>query len=183
LKEYLAMKPQLLITLAMLWLAACNPSPPSYTVTDPKTGEKSQISVNTKEGKESVSVKSKTGEGTISVTESGDVPKNMPAFLPPYPGASYKGSFAANMKTKPTEGAQTGGMVSFQTTDEPDKVFAFYKNAFTKAGLTESASGEMGGMEMISFSKGANDQEGVQVLATREAGAATQVQIMYSFAP
>jgi hypothetical protein len=169
------------ISLAILSLVvACKPSTPSYTVTDPKTGEKTKISVSEKGDNKTVTVSSPEGKGTISVTTDGDVPKGLPAYVPPYPGAKYTGSFVSDMQGTPKEGAVSGGMMSFSTTDSADKVLAFYKAAFARAGLKDGASGDMGGMRMISFTKGDNEQEGAQVMANTAASGETQVQVMYS---
>jgi hypothetical protein len=166
-----------ILTLAAMTLAlvACKPSTPSYSVTDPKTGDK--ITATEKNGSQTVTVE---GKGSISVAANGEVPKNLPAYLPPYPGAKYEGSFATDMKAQPGTEAMNGGMVSFNTTDSADKVLAFYKDAFTRANLKENASGDMGGMKMLSFSKGDSDAEGVQVMASAAPTGGTQVQLMYS---
>jgi hypothetical protein len=173
----------LLSLVLVVGLGACKPPTPSYTVTDPKTGEKTKISVAEKGDNKTVTVSSPEGKGTISVTTQGDVPKGLPAYVPPYPGAKYEGSFVSDMQGSPKDGPVSGGMMSFKTTDSADKVLAFYKDAFTRAGLKDGASGNMGGMKLISFTKGDNNQEGAQVMATEATAGETQVQVMYSVAP
>jgi hypothetical protein len=168
------------IALATLSVIACKPPTPSYTVTDPKTGEKTKISVDAKGDDKTITVQTGEGKGTISVTEKGDVPKNLPSYVPPYPGAKYEGSFVSDMQGTPNEGAVSGGMMSFKTSDSADKVLAFYKAAFARAGLKDGASGDMGGLKMISFTKGDNNDQGAQVMATSAPGGETQVQVMYS---
>lgn len=172
-----------LISLATLSVVACKPPTPSYTVTDPKTGEKTKISVDGQGDNKTITVNTKDGAGTISVAQEGEAPKNLPSYVPLYPGAKYLGSFAAASKNSSEGGPVAGGMVSFTTTDPSAKVLAFYKEAFSKAGMTEQASGDMGGMSMVSFSKGDNEQEGAQVMATPASTGGTQVQVMYSAAP
>lgn len=173
----------MLIAFAAASLVACKPPTPSYTVTDPATGEKTKISVEDKSGDKTITVNSKDGAGTISVAEKGEAPKNLPAFIPTYPGAVYLGSFAAATEGKADGGPVAGGMVTFSTTDPSAKVLSFYKEAFTKAGMKEQASGDMGGMAMLSFTKGDNEQEGAQVMASPGQSGGTQVQVMYSAAP
>lgn len=171
--------------LAVTALAGCNPAPPSLSVTDPKTGEKMQVSIDENANTNTISVKSSDGAGTVSVSAAGKAPQNLPAYIPLYPGAVYQGAFASHVTGSGPEGVDAaGGIVSFQTKDPTDKVMAFYKNAFTRAGLKEQASGDMGGMMMLSFSKGDNEQEGAQVMVS-PAGAdgQIQVQIIYSTAP
>ena len=172
-----------LIAIATLSVVACKPPTPSYSVTDPKTGEKTKISVDDKGGNKTITVDSGKGKGTISVTEKGDVPKGLPSYIPPYPGAKYEGSFVSDMQGTPKDGAVSGGLMSFKTTDSADKVLAFYKDAFTRAGLKDGASGDMGGLKMISFTKGDNEQQGAQVMASAAPDGGTQVQVMYSAAP
>ncbi len=177
------MRQHLMITIAAMGLIACKPPTPSYTVTDPKTGEKTKISVDAKSGDNTITVNSKEGAGTISVSQDGEAPKNLPAFIPLYPGAKYMGSFAAASSKSGEGGPVAGGMVTFSTSDASAKVLAFYKDAFTRAGMKEQAGGDMGGMAMLSFTKGDNEQEGAQVMASPGTTGGTQVQVMYSAAP
>jgi hypothetical protein len=174
------MRPVIFMIALALSLAACKPADPGVTVTDPKSGEKMRISTSDKDGNRTVSVE---GKGSVSVAASGEAPTNLPSYLPLYPGAKYEGSFATNMAAKEGSQAMKGGMVSFNTTDNADKVLAFYKEALTRANLKENASGDMGGMKMIAFSKGDSEAEGVQVMATPAPTGGTQVQLMYSMAP
>lgn len=168
------------LSLTALTLTGCKPPTPSYTVTDPKTGEKTKLSVDDKGENKTITVQTGEGKGTISVTEKGDVPQNLPSYVPPYPGAKYEGSFASDMQGTAEMGAVSGGMMSFQTNDSADKVLAFYKDALSRAGLKDSASGDMGGMKMVSFTKGDDSQQGVQVMASAAPTGGTQVQVMYS---
>lgn len=177
------MRHVVLIAFASLGLIACKPPTPSYTVTDPKTGEKTKISVDAKAGDNTITINSKDGAGTISVAQDGEAPKNLPSYVPLYPGAKYMGSFAAASDKSAQGQPVAGGMVTFTTNDPSAKVLAFYKDAFTKAGMTERASGDMGGMAMLSFSKGDNEQEGAQIMASPAPSGGTQVQLVYSAAP
>lgn len=169
-----------LAIFAVLSLTACKPPTPSYTVTDPKTGEKTKVSVDGKGDDKTITVQTGEGKGTISVSESGEVPKGLPSYIPPYPGAKYEGSFVSDMQGTPKTGAVSGGMMSFKTSDPADKVLAFYRDAFTRSGLKDGASGDMGGMKMISFTKGEGNEQGAQVMASVAQTGETQVQVMYS---
>jgi hypothetical protein len=171
------MRKIILLTATMLALVACKPS---VTVTDPKTGEKSKITASGAGDNQTVTIDGPDGKGTISVSKSGEAPSNMPAFMPPYPGGKYEGSFSTNMSGDGTSGPAKGGIATFTTTDNADKVLAFYKDAFTRAGLKETASGDMSGMKMISYSKGDSQAEGVQVMASpAPTGGGTSVQLVY----
>jgi hypothetical protein len=169
-----------LAILAILSLTACKPPTPSYSVTDPKTGEKTKVSVDTKGDDKTITVQTGEGKGTISVSENGEVPKGLPSYIPPYPGAKYEGSFVSDMQGTSKTGAVAGGMMAFKTRDSADKVLAFYKDAFTRAGMKDSAAGDMGGMKMISFTKGDTSEHGAQVMASVAETGETQVQVMYS---
>jgi hypothetical protein len=171
------------LALAALGLGACNPSPPSYTVTDPKTGEKAEISIDTGGATNTITVNSEEGKASITISSDGKAPANMPSYIPAYPGAEYQGSFASNVSSDQAKKSDMkGGMVSFTTNDAPDKVLAYYKEAFTRGGLKEQASGNMGGMQMLSFTKGDTEQEGAQVMASAAGDGSTQIQIIYSTA-
>jgi hypothetical protein len=168
------------IILAAIGLVACKPASPSYSVTDPKTGETTKISVEEHRGNKTITINSDTGNSRVSMTTAGDVPKELPAHVPPYPGAIYESSFVSDTKDTARERGVSGGMVSFKTPDGPDAVLAFYSEAFTRAGLKDGASGDMGGMKMISFTKGGDNDQGVQVTASQASTGQTNVQIMYS---
>ncbi len=174
------MRKLIVVLMLTIGIAACKPPTPSYTLTDPKTGEKTKISVSGVGEKGSVTINAPDGKATVSMTAKGDVPKDLPSYIPPYPGAVYEGTFASNMQATAEKGAMRAGMVSFKTNDPADKVLAFYKEAFSRAGLKDSASGDMGGMKMISFAKGEDDSDGTQVMATPATTGQTQVQITYS---
>jgi hypothetical protein len=169
-----------LLALAFVALVACKPSGPSYSVTDPKTGETTEISVEEKSGNKTITVNSDSGNSQVSITTTGDEPKGLPAHVPPYPGAVYESSFVSKTQDAKKASGVGGGMMSFKTSDHADKVLAFYTNAFTRAGLKQAASGDLGGMKMISFTKGADEEQGVQVIANQATNGETHVQVMYS---
>jgi hypothetical protein len=178
------MKRMAFIFVAMLGLTACKPPTPSYSVTDPKTGEKTKISIDDKKGDKTITIENKDGGGTISVAENGEAPKNLPSYIPLYPGAKYAGSFAAAASESEKGGPVAGGLVSFTTNDTTEKVLGFYKDAFTRAGMKQEASGNMGSMSMLAFSKGTNEDDGVQVMASpAETAGVIQVQVIYSGGP
>jgi predicted enzyme related to lactoylglutathione lyase len=172
-----------LLAIAMLALTACKPPEPSITVTDPNTGEKTKLSTKDKDGNQTITIDGGQGKGTVSISSDGAPPTNMPAFLPNYPGAKYKGTFSADMAGTGVEGAAKGGMATFTTTDSADQVISFYKNALSKTDMKETASGDMSGMRMLSFSKGDNSQEGAQIMVSAAPDGGQQVQVIYSTAP
>jgi hypothetical protein len=178
------MRPIALIAYAALCVVvACKPPAPSYTVTDPVTGEKSKVSVDAKGDTATITVKSKGGGGAVSVGQDGEPPKNLPSYIPLYPGAKHLGSFAAASDKNTDGGSIGGGIVTFATPDPSAQVLAYYRDAFTKAGLKQQASGDLDDMAILTFSKGDTDKEGVEVVATPVLGGGTQVQVMYSSEP
>lgn len=172
---------KLLLGLSLvLALSACKPT---VTVTNPETGEKSKITMDQGNGTNTITINSAEGKGTVSMSTSSDAPKDLPTYMPAYPGAKYEGSFATNVSKSEAGAAMKGGMVTFNTPDDADKVLAFYKDAFTRAGLKETGSGDMSGLKMIAFNKGDSDAEGAQVMASAAPAGGTQVQLIYSSAP
>jgi hypothetical protein len=174
------MRKMTLIAITLLALVACKPPEPSITVTDPATGQKTKLSAKDKDGNQTVTIDSEKGKGTVSITGDGAPPTNMPTYLPNYPGAKYQATFSADMAGAGVEGASKGGMATFTTSDSADKVIAFYKNALSKTDLKEGASGDVGGMRMLSFSKGDNSQEGAQIMVSAAPDGGQQVQVIYS---
>jgi len=82
-------------------------------------------------GQQGISVKTQDEKGQVSTFVAGaGAPKDMPAWLPAYPGATVEGGFAS----KSAEGStQTFGVT---TTDAVDKVLAFYQDQLKNNGLT-----------------------------------------------
>jgi hypothetical protein len=170
----------LLCAISTCVLAACKPAEPSITVTDPQSGDKVKVSTKERDGNQTVTIDGGDGKGTVSFSSDGSAPTNMPSYLPNYPGAKYQGTFVADVaETKEGEAAK-GGMATFTTTDSAEKVMAFYKSALSKTDMKENASGDMGGMKMLSFSKGDNSQEGAQIMISSAPNGGTQVQVIYA---
>ena len=82
-------------------------------------------------GQQGISVKTQDAKGQVSTfVAGGGAPKDLPAWLPTYPGATVEGGFSS----KSAEGStQTFGLT---TTDTVDKVLAFYQDQLKNNGLT-----------------------------------------------
>ncbi|HEV3076568.1 MAG TPA: hypothetical protein VHB47_19250 [Thermoanaerobaculia bacterium] len=82
-------------------------------------------------GQQGISVKTQDEKGQVSTFVAGaGAPKDLPAWLPTYPGATVEGGFS----TKSAEGStQTFGVT---TTDGVDKILAFYQDQLKNNGLT-----------------------------------------------
>ena len=82
-------------------------------------------------GKDGVTVNSRDANGKVSTFTAGaNTTNNLPAWLPPYPGASIKGNFSAN------SGQQVSRTLTETTPDAADKVLAFYQDRLKANGLT-----------------------------------------------
>jgi hypothetical protein len=161
----------------------------TITIREIKTGE--QMTVNAKdlqEGKLKVKTKDGTAvfdasakDGTIKVTDEkggqvatlqagGDAPKNLPSWLPIYPGGSVQGTF----DTKSADGRSAS--VTLTTPDTGDKVLSFYESRLKEAGLkvdsttvTSTAEGKGG----ILTASGGNPHREVSVLVGSSEGQTT----------
>jgi len=111
----------------------------------------------------------KSNDGTARF---GSGPVNLPSWLPNYPGS--KPEATASSETR--EGS--GAVFSFRTDDAPDKVIDFYRNAFSTAGLKESANVNTPGMNMVAAKNDTGSRE-VNVMITKD-GAANLVHVTYS---
>ena len=82
-------------------------------------------------GQQGISVKTQDEKGQVSTFVAGaGAPKDLPAWLPAYPGGTVEGGFSS----KSAEGStQT---FSVTTTDAVDKVLAFYQDQLKNNGLT-----------------------------------------------
>ena len=72
------------------------------------------------------SVTVKTADGSVYVGGEGvQLPGDFPKDVPIYPGSKLSSSVSA------AQSGNSGHMVTFQTSDAPDKVAAFYKSKFS----------------------------------------------------
>jgi ABC-type Fe3+-hydroxamate transport system substrate-binding protein len=132
------MRPQSLISLALLasLLAACGP--PSITVKDDEGKEvklsaesEGTVTITGADGKTVI----QTGDGGESVDLSG-----LPGFIKQYPGAK------ATMLAMGAGMGNSGGMVGFETKDKPAVVYDWYKTQYAGASdvtTVQSAEGSM----------------------------------------
>ncbi len=95
---------------------------------------------------------------TAPATESAAaLPAGFPADVPVYPGARPTGSLAAT---------RTGMVVTFQSTDAPDKVFAFYRTQLVERGWSISGEASFLGQGALSGTKDNRTASAVIVGAT-----------------
>jgi hypothetical protein len=82
-------------------------------------------------GKEGATIKVQDDKGKEStIVAGGGAPKDVPAWLPVYPGATVEGGIS----TSSGEGAMQS--FGFTTTDPADRVLAFYQDKLKNNGLT-----------------------------------------------
>lgn len=176
----MTLKSLIVFALGAGLLAACGKSDPagdaekldgpSLTMNDPATGEK--VTVKTDEDKSVVSVTTKDGTAVVATGDSAAaaVP-DLPAYAPLYPGA------AVQQTIKGTGASGDGGMITLKTADAPDKVIAYYREQFTKHGLTVNAEATMGAMHMIA-GQAKDGKGGAQVMATADKSGDTMIQLV-----
>lgn len=135
---------QTLIGLAALCLTGCEKK------TTVVSGPDGSTTVVTREGDTAtIATKSDKGTATMNVGGAGTWPATVPAYAPAYPGAAVTASFSGN------SGDGEGGMVSFTTSDSPDKIVDFYKAKAAAAGMTNVSNMDINGAKMF----GANDEK------------------------
>lgn len=148
-----------------LELVSSDPEKNTLTVKNKKTGEvvtwnaedikDGKISVTTEEGTTTVDMNAEGKDGgTMTVTNEkgevatlsggGDVPKNLPDWVPVYPGGTATGSYDA------TTNDERSAAFGVTTTDSVDDVIAFYEEKLKGEGLdvqksTFESNGQKGG--------------------------------------
>lgn len=145
--------------------------------------EEGRISFETEEGTFSVDSSSEEG-GTVKMTgkdgeettiEAGSgAPKNLPAWVPLYPGGTVEGTFDST--------GPDGRNVSFtvNTSDTPEEVLSFYEAKLEEAGLTVEKStyqseGQTGGT-LIGTSQ--DEKQTVQLIVSSDQG---ETSVVVSF--
>jgi hypothetical protein len=136
----------------------------TLTVKNKKTGEvvtlnaedikNGKLTVTTKDGTTTFDGNQTEDGGTMTVTNDkgetttlvggGEAPKNLPTWVPTYPGGTTTGSFDATSNNERT------AAFSVTTSDSVDDVIAFYEGKLKEAGLevqknTYEANGQKGG--------------------------------------
>lgn len=158
----------------------------TITVREVKTGDvmtlnlkdvaEGRFEVQTRDGKATFDASGK--DGTIKVTDDkgqastlvagpGAAPRNLPSWLPVYPGGTVQGT----LDSTNAEGRTASFTVT--TTEPGDKVLSFYKSRFEEAGLkvdsTATASGNEGSGGILTAS-GENPHREVNVLVASSGG-------------
>lgn len=111
------------------------------------------------------------GTSTFSAGADGKWPAQMAAYAPAYPGAKVTTSMAG------TSEDGTGGMVTFETSDSPQKVVDFYKPRAAAAGLGNVSNMDMNGTKIF----GAGDEATGRTLSIQASVADGKTTAMLSY--
>lgn len=154
------------IALAVLTLTACSGADDQVYVGP--DGEEVRVE---RGGDGATTYSSNDGEATIT---AGDTGAAMPAGLPPYPGAESAGGLNVNATGR--DGG-SGQISSFQTSDAPADVIAFYRTALERGGYTIAATMDLGETKMITAER-TDGNGGIQITATSAGGRGTTVSVI-----
>ncbi len=161
------MRPIILVPL--LLLAACGGN-------DGKT-------ITVKDGDKDVTINAKDNGGVTTIQTTGDKGEKVtasiggegtawPADAPPYaiayPGAKVTAVISSNGGT-----GSTGSVVTFESSDAPERIIGFYKGLSAKAGLKEGMTMNSGGTSMFASGKEGGGGNGFVVQASAEGGKTT----------
>ena len=137
-------------------------------------GKKAATTVVTAPGAPAMNYTIKDSNGqTAHITTGAASAVNLPSYAPLFPGAVVDASMTGS------GGSGAGGTVMFHTAAKPADVIAFYQQKTSAAGLGKTFASQSGDAQ--TFAAGKQDsEEGIQVVATGAAGAATSVQIVWS---
>lgn len=152
---------------ALALLAGCGESAEEAAVRQATNGE---VDVS-RDGDGTVTYSTDDGEARITTGDLGDA---APAGLPRYPGADT--SRGVNIDASGRNGG-SGQISSFQTSDPPDRVIAFYRAALERQGYEITATMDMGQSKTITATR-ENGNDGVHVSATGVGGQGTTVSII-----
>jgi hypothetical protein len=128
-----------------------------------------------------ISVKTQDEKGKESTFVAGaGAPKDLPAWLPTYPGATFQGGFSSKSAEATV---QTFGLT---TNDSPDKVIAFYQDQLKNNGLTVllPTTTAVGGQTTIaSLTADSPDKKRHVQIVVQAASGKTQASINYEEKP
>ena len=129
-----------------------------------------------------ISVKTQDEKGKESTFVAGaGAPKDLPAWLPTYPGAAVQGGFS------PKSAEATVQTFGLTTSDSPEKVLAFYQDQLKNNGLTvlQPTTTAVGGQTTIGTltADSPDKKRHVQIVVQALGGGKTQASINYEEKP
>ncbi|MEM8695651.1 MAG: hypothetical protein AAGE05_06475 [Pseudomonadota bacterium] len=153
-------------SLALLALAACGGS--NEQVYRGPDGEEVRVE---RGGDGTTTYRSADGEAVVTTGELG---ADMPGGLPAYPGADA--SNGLNINATGRDGG-SGQVSSFNTSDSPADVIAFYRRALERDGYRIAATMDMGESQMIAAER-EDGEGGIQITATEAGDQGTTVSVI-----
>jgi hypothetical protein len=114
-----------------------------------------------------------TEDGEATITTQGNA-STAAGGLPPYTGADNSRGVSINATGR--DGG-SGQISSFQTSDTPEQVIAFYRRALESQGYEITATMNMGQSQTMTANRGSGDT-GIHISATSAGGRATTVSVI-----
>lgn len=170
--------------MGIVALAACNrKTEHNVSVTDPETGEKTNISVSKDMFSKDSEINIKSDQDGASLTiNKGTIAGAMPNFIAPYPGATEISTLQASENkgaSKFGDSADKMTMLNFKSTENAQKIIDFYTGKLTPHGFTQEASMNMGNMHMATLVN-KNSKQVLQIMVSKEgASNSSVVQLIY----
>jgi hypothetical protein len=121
-------------------------------------------------GEPGVRLSGETGSGArfgAAVGGTVELPSSFPTDVPVYPGARPTGNVAAGGR---------GALVTFESSDPPQKIFGFYRDGLTSLDWTIDSEVSFGGQGVLTASK----DDRTASVAIVGAGSATQIVVTVS---
>jgi hypothetical protein len=147
----------------------------TITIRDRKTGEEVTVSFDdVKNGRFKMTGIGKHGE--IGNIEIGGGAGKTPSWVPTYPGAKAMGNFTA--QGDDGSGRGVGGVVTFESSDAPEKVTEFYKDKIGSMGLkiVSTFDSPAGGM-LVAHDD--DDKRTLQVTIGKTSAGGTSIGVTY----
>jgi hypothetical protein len=126
------------------------------------SGDSGHFTMHASDGKQTVDINSTGGSRDVHI----------PDFVTSYPGAKRQSTTVGSSVTGTT------GAVTFETTDSPAAVIAFYKQKSAGAGLSQAANMNMGPMSMFTANADGGKKT-LQVIAS-PSGSGAHVQVNWA---
>jgi len=147
----------------------------TFRIRDRRTGEEFTMSFNdVQNGKFKMRAIGRNGE--VANVEIGAGAGKVPSWVPTYPGAKAQGNFTANGDDGSGHGA--GGLVSYESSDSPDRVFDFYKEKVNGLGMKVVNQISAGDTNMI-MAQDSDEKRYLQVAINKSSSGGSTIGITF----
>ena len=116
-----------------------------------------------------IKVESTDEAGKSETVEFGSDSAKLPAWVPKYPGAAVKGTFAGK------SGEEEGGMFNFNSKDAPAKIIGFYTDELKGAGYKINTTASTNDTSMLAAEDEANKRTVMVTVTTGSDGSTVNV--------